>query len=389
MSMSLKTLLEEKSVSQSRLARDLALSATAINRLLRHGIWPRTDPEKVRARLEKQLAAYGLSKKESAAALAWIEAGGEAADEEVQPQQEDFKVSGKQTLSREARLKFRIAREIFSDNMTEAEDVYFDDNIRYVEQSLYATAKFGGMLALMGESGSGKSTVLEYLEARLESEGELDKIRFVRPYVVGMVSSTKKCRGMTINDICEAVLREFDNRTFNNLSAEGRFRRMHQVLQEAYPAVRCVIVIEEAHSMPRETVKLLKRLVELKKGMSRLVSVIMIGQTVEMKRLLSATDADVREVVQRTELVDLPSLADVEGYVRHRCQRAGAAFEAIFDKDVWGALRLKLTGPPEKGKKYGAPCVYPLLVGNTLTRAINKAVELGSDKVDADIIRLV
>lgn len=387
--MILKKLLERAGISQCKLAHTLGVSPSAINRIILYGIWPKTGQPELKNNLKTTLAGYGFKKEEIDSAIEQIEAASASGPASIkQEQQEDIPVSSKQTLSREAKTKFRIPREIFSDNLTDDEDVYFDDDIRYVEQSLYATAKFGGMLALMGESGSGKSTVFDYLESRLELEGETS-IRFAKPYVLGMVSSTKKSRGMTINDICESVLEAVDPGVkYSGLSAEGRFKRMHQLLMDAYPAIRVVIVIEEGHSMPQETVKMLKRLLELKKGVARLLSIIVIGQTAEMRKLFSTTRADVREVVQRTEFVELEALSNVESYVRHRCQRAGANYDAIFDKDAMGELRLKLSGPPEKGKKLGKSLLYPLLVGNVLTQAINRAARLGADKVDAEIIRL-
>ena len=62
-------------------------------------------------------------------------------------------------LTQRARKKFKIVADPFTGDVTKAEDVYMTDDTRFVSEYLYQTARIGGMVALIGESGSGKTTI--------------------------------------------------------------------------------------------------------------------------------------------------------------------------------------------------------------------------------------
>ena len=266
--------------------------------------------------------------------------------------------------------------------------MFLPPDVRKVLETLYTTARHGGLLALPGESGSGKSVLRAALIDRLEREES--RVVVMEPYVLGMDEGSKKQPGMKMSHICEAVITALDGSFRSSLSPEGMFRHMHMLLKKSASAgYRHLLIIEEAHSMSPAVIKSLKRLFELRSGLTRLLSVILIGQP-ELRYKLAETNAEVREVAQRMELVELTPLADPEGYVRHRCQRAGAKFEDIFMPDAMSALTVKLTGPSPKGKAVGGmSLLYPLLVGNILTRAINQAENIKCGKVSAAVLQMV
>jgi type II secretory pathway predicted ATPase ExeA len=55
--------------------------------------------------------------------------------------------------------KFALVQDPFSGDVAKAEDVYLTDDTRFVAEYLLQAAKAGGMVALIGESGSGKTTI--------------------------------------------------------------------------------------------------------------------------------------------------------------------------------------------------------------------------------------
>ena len=140
-------------------------------------------------------------------------------------------------------------------------------------------------------------------------------------------------------------------------------------------------------SLSFPTIKHLKRFFELEDGFNRLISIILIGQP-ELKDKLSEANAEVREVVQRCEVVEVYPVDDVKGYVGHRCKKAGLDAEALFEDAALELLPVKLAGPsPKKGGAERMSLVYPLAIGNMLTLALNAAAEAGENRVTADIIR--
>ena len=79
-------------------------------------------------------------------------------------------------LTMKAYVKFGLKQDPFSGDVTKADDVFLTDETRFIAEFLYTTAKVGGMVALLGESGSGKTTIRRYAMDRIQSEGQKIKI---------------------------------------------------------------------------------------------------------------------------------------------------------------------------------------------------------------------
>jgi type II secretory pathway predicted ATPase ExeA len=91
-------------------------------------------------------------------------------------------------------------------------------------------------------------------------------------------------------------------------------------------------VIDEAHSLPIPTIKHLKRFFELELGFKKLLSIILIGQP-ELKAKLSERNQDVREVVQRCEMVELAPLdgGRLDEYLKFKFDRLGKPIGEVID----------------------------------------------------------
>lgn len=354
-------------MTHRELAKACGVSAATINLVMKHGQYPKNGADALR----QKLAALGVTLPKKSQS------------------NEDKKMLRKQSLLPKARQTFTIHGDPFGAEVRSADDVYVNDNIRYVREAVYMTAKHGGMLAVIGESGCGKSTIRRDLRDRMKREAL--PIIPIEPYVIAMDDDALG-KPLRADHIAEAILHAISPTTHIPRSPEKRFRVLHKALQESARAGnRHVLLIEEAHDLHGKTLKHLKRFYELEDGFDRLLSIILFGQS-ELKAKLGESNADVREVVQRMELVELRPMNDPEGYIRHRMTRAGMQFEKLFSPDAMDALRLKHSGPgaQEKGRaRETVSLLYPLAVGNTLIAACNLAAELGMDKVTGDIINRV
>jgi len=115
---------------------------------------------------------------------------------------------------------------------------------------------------------------------------------------------------------------------------------------------------------------------------------VLIGQP-ELANKLSEHRADVREVVQRCEVVRLNPLGDQLGpYLKHRFQLAGVKIEDVMEDAAIEALRLKLTGHTQKTQQEFS-VLYPLAVHNVVAAALNIAASVGAPRLTADIINEV
>jgi type II secretory pathway predicted ATPase ExeA len=172
--------------------------------------------------------------------------------------------------------------------------VFASRDIRYVRNVLLDAALNNGFVAIVGESGSGKSTLAEELEQRIADEQR--PVRLIRPYILAMEDSDAKGKPMKSTQIGEAIMRTLAPTTQIKSSPEARFEQIHNTLKASRQAgYSHLLVIEEAHCLPKATLKHLKRFTELKQGLSRLLGVALIGQP-ELRVKLSDQNPDVREV---------------------------------------------------------------------------------------------
>ena len=169
-------------------------------------------------------------------------------------------------------------------------------------------------------------------------------------------------------------------------SPQQRFAQLHELLRASRRAGRRhLLVIEEAHCLPVATLKHLKRFLELKDGLQRLIGVALIAQP-ELRTLLHSQNPEVREVMQRCEIVELEALdRDLEGYLDHKFSRFDLKADTVFDKAAFDALRARLIRTP-RGAKTGVSTCYPLAVNNLVARAMNAAAAAGWPKVDAQVV---
>lgn len=291
-----------------------------------------------------------------------------------------------QSLTPDARKHFALPRNPFSDDVQSSDDVFQTASVRYVRATLMDCANHHGFVAIVGESGSGKTTLAEDLEERIRAEGK--DILVIRPYVLAMEANDIKGKTLKSSHIAEAIASALDPELKVKSSPQARFAQVHALLKASRKAGRHhLLVIEEAHCLPIATLKHLKRFLELKDGMQRLIGVALIGQP-ELRERLGSQNAEVREVMQRCEVVELEPLdSDLEGYLRHKFARFDLKYETVFAPDAADAIRARLIHMPRGGKPTDARSqCHPLVVNNLVCRAMNAATRAGWPQVDAQVI---
>lgn len=381
----LEEILATCAPSRRKLAEELGMAASALTQLLNRGTLPKRRWPEIRERLLSLAVAHGASREEAEAALKELEQKSESAPEATAEQEEDPMILRKQTLTMQARQTFGLIRNPFADPETSA-DVFMSPDIRFARETLYQAATGSGFLALVGESGSGKSTLKDELITRIHDENL--PVVIIEPYTLAMAANESQGKPLRSSHIAEAIISTVQPGAKIPSSPEMRFRRLHEILKASHTAgMRHCLIIEEAHDLHRHTLKSLKRFHELKDGLSRLLSIILIGQT-ELEKKLRVTDASVREVVQRCDVVHLSAISDPGAYLRHRFERAGVEFDRVFAPDSADAIRESLTVSPDS-RGDGVYMGYPLMIANLATAALNLAASVGEKRVTADVVRMV
>lgn len=383
--MSIKELLSDCTPSRRKLAEELGISPAALSQLLNHGTLPKRRWPEIRERLLSLAVTCGKAESDMEAALKELEQQPASAPDKIAEQEEEPMILRKQTLTMQARQMFGLVRNPFADPETSAE-VFMSPDIRFARETLYQAAIGSGFLALVGESGSGKSTLKDELVTRIHTENL--PVIIVEPYTLAMADSESQGKPLRSSHIAEAIISTVQPGSKIPSSPEMRFRRLHEILKASHTAgMRHCLIIEEAHDLHRHTLKSLKRFHELKDGLARLLSIILIGQT-ELEKKLRVTDASVREVVQRCDVVHLTAISDPGAYLRHRFEYAGADFNAVFSPDGIEEIRANLTVSPDS-RGDGIYMGYPLMIANLATAALNLAASVGEKQVTADVVRMV
>lgn len=393
----MQEVLTQLDVTQSDLARGSGMSKSATSRLVAHGEWPARGAVGFRARAEAYLRARGATSQQLLALFA-VPAKklapsscelGEAAPEAQKPSEttgEDSMLLDNEGLTLEARKHFNLPRNPFVDDIQSLDDVFQCPNVRYVRAALLDAANNQGFIAIWGQSGAGKSTLVEDLEERIKVEKR--DIVVVKPYVLAMETNDEKGKTLKSSHIAEAIASALDSSLKIKSSPQARFQQVHELLKASRASGRRhLILIEEAHCMPTATLKHLKRFIELKDGLQRLIGVALIGQN-ELRKTLRSQNAEVREVAQRCEMVELEPLDnELEAYLKHKFARFDLKYQDVFTPDAADAIRARLVHIPRGGGPSDARSeCYPLVVNNLVCRAMNAATLAGWPQVDAQVI---
>ncbi|PCJ88687.1 MAG: hypothetical protein COA54_02355 [Thiotrichaceae bacterium] len=281
-------------------------------------------------------------------------------------------------LSATAKSHFNIFINPFIDDVQSADDIYLSDDQMHVRAAMYQTAKHGGFVAIIGESGSGKTTLRRDLIDRVNRE-ELP-ISIIQPRIIDKAK-------LTAGAICEAIIRDVSSERPKQ-SLEAKASQIERILtSRARGGSKHVLIIEEAHDITIKTLKYLKRFWELEDGFTKLLAIILIGQT-ELKGMLDVRqNYDAREVINRCETVELhPLNGNLEQYLALKFKRADKRLDHIFEPDAFDAIRERCT-IRQRGVSASQSMLYPLIVNITVTKAMNLTADMGEQKVTAEIIR--
>jgi type II secretory pathway predicted ATPase ExeA len=431
MMLKLKNVLLKAGCKQADLAKALNVSQATVAQIVNHGEWPKSlDAADLQERIRVFLAAAGVAPDDLTSVFEEVdqadvrerisaflaEIGADPADlasvleakvsepravladtaarsvpkskPATESNQEESMLLRKQSLYPATRKHFGLFRDPFADDIQSVDDMYVSPDIRYVREGMFQTAKHGGLLAVVAESGAGKTTLMRDLEDRIVRENQ--PILLIKPYVLGMEDNDQRGKTLKATHIAEAIMAAVAPLEKPKSSPEARFAQLHKALKESHAAgYRHCLVIDEAHSLPIPTIKHLKRFFELELGFKKLLSIILIGQP-ELKVKLSERNQDVREVVQRCEMVELAPLdgGRLDEYLKFKFDRLGKPIGEVIDASGIDALRARLTlTSTRRDRPETVSLLYPLAVGNLLTACMNLAASIGVPTVTADVVK--
>ena len=381
----LRHILQDQNISLAAVASAVQCSRPMMSQIINHGQWPKKNADDLRTRISRFLQQKGA---DIPASLLQPQDTAPALNPVDNERKDDDMLLRNANLTQAAKQHFGLLRSPFVDEIKDASDVFATPDIKYVREGMLQTALYGGFIAVVGESGAGKTTLREDLSDRLARENR--PVIMIEPYVLAMEDNDIKGKTLKAAHIAEAILESVAPGTNPKRSPEARFRQVHRALQESAKAGnKHVLIIEEAHGMPIPTLKHLKRFFELKNGFERLLGIILIGQT-ELAQKLSENNPHVREVVQRCELLTLQPLEDgrLAQYLKFKFARVGKDIQDVLDESAIEAIaeRLTVRSRTRVGVETNS-LLYPLAVNNLVSAAMNEAASLLQERVTGDTVR--
>lgn len=392
----LMSIAAELGVSLAHMATATGISRSAVFAIGSDNVWPvRTDKQGIKDAIRELFERNGASdeqlselfhahvKKRRAAPTAANHQSTE--DEEVTDM-----LPSKQTLSMQACKHFRMFRNPFDGDVIDDAQMFTSGEVAYAREACRQAALSGRFVALVGESGAGKSTVMADLEARIEKEKQ--PVIVIRPSTLGMEGNDRAGKILKVSELLMAIVQTLDPLAAIKQTMQARTTQIVKLLADGLEqGHKHLLLIEEAHRLHDATLKHLKGLNELKLGRTPLLGVLLVAQP-ELKETLKHRATYLREVIQRLEVVDLlPLDNDLQAYLTCRAEAHNRKLDEFIDAGGLEEIRARLTATRRDsgGRSRTVSQCYPLAVNNLITAALNTAAELGAPIVTRELVRAV
>jgi type II secretory pathway predicted ATPase ExeA len=283
-------------------------------------------------------------------------------------------------LTQKARMHFKVSKDPFVNEINSADDLFLHDAQRFAREQMLHSISSGTMMALIGESGAGKTQVRRSFYHIVGRDEE--KMIIIEPQTIDK-------KDMTPSLILAAIVDELGIEGVpQNREKAARYIQKHlrAMSEQGY---KFALVFEEAHDLPERVLKFLKRMWEWENGFSKLLSMILIGQN-ELKENLSSIKLNVREFSRRCHQVELPPLADsMPEYLSHKLERAGQSIGNVITPEGVKHLGLLLRDQQSYSNHRHGHSIdnsTPLTVNSWISASMNHCAKIGEPLITPEVI---
>ncbi len=231
---------------------------------------------------------------------------------------------------------------------------------------LYGVQSRKGFIALTGEVGTGKTTMLECLRDFLHSQ----QIPFA------FVFNSR----LTPDQFFEMIAYDFDLRCSRTSKMEVLFALNAMLVERANQGKTTVLIVDEAHNLEWDVLEEIRLLGNLENRRGKLMQIIIAGQP-ELDRKLEAPNF--RQLKQRIALrCQLKPFDQTETalYIASRLAKAGMATQTVFSPELLEELH---------ARSHGIPRIINLVCDNLLLLAFAMESKVGTmemlDEVSTDL----
>lgn len=185
-----------------------------------------------------------------------------------------------------------------------------------LEALLYAISSGEGILKVVGEVGSGKTMLCRMLEERLPESVEI--VYLANP-------------NLSPHDILYAIAFELKLPVDHSTQRLVLMQHLQEYLLQQHAANKSVLVIiEEAQSMPLETLEEVRLFSNLETHQNKLMQIVLFGQPELDKNLQDKSIRQLRERITHSFNLRPLNPEEVSDYIRFRLQAAGCPAPQVF-----------------------------------------------------------
>ena len=192
-----------------------------------------------------------------------------------------------------------------------------------LEALIYAITHDEGIVKVSGEVGSGKTMLCRMLLEKLPPD--VETVYLANP-------------SLSAADIHHAIADELEASLLPDSRAHQRLRALQDRLLDIYAANRkVVIMIDEAHAMPPETLEEIRLLSNLESNKHKLLHIVLFGQPELDERLGASNMRQLKERITHNFALEPLRRNDIGDYLMFRMRAAGYRGPDLFTP---GALQL-------------------------------------------------
>ena len=263
-------------------------------------------------------------------------------------------ISQRLELSPQAVKYFGLQKDPFTDPPRSRDEVFISPPLRQVIDRVVDAVRYQGFVSVIGQIGSGKSTLRALIEDQIEAESNLVIVWpefFDMKYVSPM-------------NIAESILVAFDSPVPSSSIKRGN--AVKSLLARLYKnGTRVAIGIDEGHRLNDKALSSLKNFLEMNSGgFQRYLGVVIFAQPILTARLREPL---FQEIYERIVPVHMPEFStSAADYLAWRLNLIGAQIDDLFDDEAVELI--------------AGQAATPLAVGNIANEALKISMEQFDNK---------
>lgn len=198
----------------------------------------------------------------------------------------------------------------------------------------YAVSEGEGIVAITGEPGTGKTTLIASLLA------DLDNVRIQAATLTNLQLDSE--------NLLQAVLEEFEieqdsQNTTSPLSLLKKF-----LIQQSKKARRCILIVDEAQGLSPASLEELRLISNLQHHNRLLLQVFLVGQDPLMDIIRAPGLEQLHQRLIAASHLETLGLAETEAYIEHRLLKAGWDNDPVLTEEAMSMVFKFSGGVPRR-----------------------------------------